>query len=127
MNRWKSTANILKDDNEVFDENWMDRDIVQRPPSVPWLLKRPPRVDEIDVWEIIVERGGPTGVYAAWCPHAEFYIVASRGRIMEEFSGWQANARLEAYLRQSGVDYPWEPDRVVPAFEPSSGLIVVGR
>lgn len=106
MARWKTTQNILTDLQEVFEENWMDRDTIQTPPTYPWPEKRPPRVEEIDIWEVITEGGGGLGVYAAWCPYAELYIVTLGKSIIEEFSGWQANARLEAWLQERNIHYP---------------------
>lgn len=111
MPRWKSTQQLIapQHDGEVFDLNWMDRDTVQMPPSPPWLEQRPPRVEEIDIWEVICEWSGLSGVYAAWCPHAELYIVTHEWRIVAEFSGRDANLRLERYLIQNGIPYPYTP------------------
>ena len=121
MPRWKSTQQIIapQHDGEVFNPNWMDRDTVQMPPSPPWLEQRPPRVDEIDIWEVICEWSGLSGVYAAWCPHAELYIVTDRWRIVAEFSGWAANQRLEQYLIAHNILYPKSPDLPVPEFQRS--------
>lgn len=108
MPRWKSTQNILKDYLEVFDENWMNYDRISQyaPPSPEWTGDRPMRVEDVDIWEVVTEMSGPIGVYAAWCPYGELYVVTNRGRIEQEFSGWKANERLERYLVQNGIPYP---------------------
>lgn len=49
---------------------------------------------------------GPVGVYSAWCPYEEYYIVTNGWRIVEEFSGWMANERLESYLIKHNINYP---------------------
>lgn len=127
MPRWKATEQILNlsKDGEVFDENWMnyDRIFQYMPDPTPWTEARPPRVEEIDIWEVITEMSGPIGVYAAWQPHAELYVVTSGWRIVAEFSGWQANKRLEEFLIANNVPYPKGPDAPQPLFEPR--MIVV--
>lgn len=125
MPRWKSTQQLLfvKYDGEVFDPNWMDYDSVQMPPHPAWTEKRPPRVEEIDIWEVISEWSGLSGVYAAWCPYAELYIVTHNWRIVQEFSGWNANKRLEEFLIANNIPYPKGPDAPTPEFVPS--MIVV--
>jgi hypothetical protein len=120
MPRWKATEQIinLHRDGEVFDENWMNYDSIFQymPDPTPWTETRPPRVEEIDVWEVITEIGGPVGVYAAWQPHAELYVVTHRWRIVQEFSGWNANARLEQFLIANNIPYPKGPDIPTPEF-----------
>jgi hypothetical protein len=80
-------------------------------------------VDEVDIWEVISEMSGPIGVYAAWQPHAELYIVTCGWRIVQEFSGWNANARLEKYLQANNIPYPKGPDAPVQEFVPSKLIL----
>jgi hypothetical protein len=111
MPRWKSSTNLLgvKKDGEVFDPNWLDNPYADMPPTVPWLENRPLRVEEVDIWEVIAERSGLCGVYAAWCPYAELYIVLENWSIVAEFSGIGANGRLEQYLISNQIPYPYQP------------------
>ena len=105
---WKTTEEILKGTlgKELFDPNWMNYNTVQTPPYYIWEETRPPRFEEVDIWEIITDTGG-CAVYAAWCPYAEFYLVASGdGRLIAEFSGENANERLEQYLIKNRIPYP---------------------
>lgn len=73
---FKSTYNILKkpDEDEVFDPNWMDSNTLILPKSKKWDYKRELKLEDIDVWEVIGEHG-TIGVYAAWEPYAEFYLI----------------------------------------------------
>jgi len=92
------------------------------PEATPWIEKRTPRIDEIEVWEVISEvsnGAGFVGVYAAWQPHAELYVVTHKWRIVEEFSGWNANKRLEAFLIANQIPYPQGPDEPIVEFSPS--------
>ena len=76
---FKSTYNILKkpDEDEVFDINWFDSPTLQLPPSPHWDYQREMTIEDVDIWEVLVENGGGVGVYAAWCPYAEFYLVTT--------------------------------------------------
>lgn len=125
--RWKTTEQIinLHRDGEVFDENWMNYDSIFQymPDPTPWTEARPPRVDEIDIWEVIMEMTGPVGVYAAYQPHAELYIVTREWRIVQEFSGWNANQRLENFLIANNIPYPKGPDSPEKDYEKK--LIIV--
>jgi hypothetical protein len=126
--RWKATEQILNlhKDGEVFDENWMnyDRIFQYMPDPTPWTENRSPRIDEVDIWEVITETSGPIGVYAAWQPHAELYIVTSNWRIVAEFSGWNSNNRLEEYLIANKIPYSKGSDVPVKEFESNKLLIV---
>lgn len=110
MPRWKETKQILalQNDGEVFDENWMNYDRISQyaPPSPQWSSDRPMRWEDVDIWEVITEMSGPIGVYAAWCPYDELYIITRGWKIEQEFSGWKANERLEQYLIQHNIPYP---------------------
>lgn len=121
MPRWKATEQLLSlsRDGEVFDENWMNYDRISQyaPPVIKWTGDRPMRVEDVDLWEVITEMSGPIGVYAAYMPYGELYIVTNGWRIIAEFSGWNANRRLEQFLVQHGIPYPKAPDAPVEAFE----------
>jgi hypothetical protein len=127
MPRWKATEQIinLHRDGEVFDPDWMNYDSIFQymPEPTPWTEARPPRVDEVDIWEVITEMSGPVGVYAAWQPHAELYVVTRGWRIVAEFSGWEANRRLEKYLQANNIPYPKGLDAPVQEFKASKLII----
>jgi hypothetical protein len=73
--RFKTTQNIFKDFGEHFDPNWMDSDSLILPPKKEWDYKRPMQIEDVDLWEVIYEQGGSVGVYAAYNPFAEFYMI----------------------------------------------------
>jgi hypothetical protein len=77
MATFKTTYNIFKKpwEDELWDDNWMNSDRVILPPRYDWDYARSLQLEDVDVWEVLYERGGGTGVYAAWCPYAEFYLV----------------------------------------------------
>jgi hypothetical protein len=79
MPQFKSTYNILKkvDADEVFETSWMDRDQIYLPPKVDWDYQREMKIEDVDIWEVLYHQGGSVGVYAAWMPYAEFYMITS--------------------------------------------------
>jgi len=113
MPRWKATEQILNlsKDGEFFDENWMNYDKLWQyaPKPIPWDENRSIRFEDVDLWEVITEESnnqGFFGVYAAYQPYAEYYIVTHKWSIVQEFEGWMANERLEKFLIEKKINYP---------------------
>ena len=87
---FKSTYNILKksDEDEVFDINWFNKPNMELPPSPKWDYQREMTIEDVDIWEVLVENGGGVGVYAAWCPYAEFYLVTTGSDFRNQWQGF---------------------------------------
>lgn len=103
---FKTTYNILKspDTDELFDPNWMDSDKLILPPKEDWDYKREMTIEDVDIWEQIYFSSGGTGLYAAWSPYAEFYLIINNvyynpscPNSIETFYGKRAGER--AYKR----------------------------
>ncbi len=77
MPQFRTTYNILtkSDEDELFDPNWMDSDKIILPPRVEWDYSRELQIEDVNIWEIIYQQGGGIGLYAAWDPFAEFYML----------------------------------------------------
>lgn len=107
--RFKSTANIFKDFGEVFESKWMDSNKIEVPPHPDWDYSRELQIDDIDIWEVIYEQGGGMGVYAAWCPNAEFYLVRTgwwnAPNDIETYYGAGANAKVQARMKELGIPF----------------------
>jgi hypothetical protein len=107
---FKSTYNILTApwEDEVFDPNWMDSDKLVLPPNPSWDYAREMKIEDVDIWEVLYEQGGGTGVYAAWCPYAEFYMFrvnTGAGSQIETFYGKDAQKRLIEKLNLYKIPY----------------------
>jgi len=104
--RWKSTHNIFTDFQEVFDENWMNYDTVQTPPRPDWDYARELQIEDVDIWEVIYEQSGGIGIYASWCPYAEFYLIRtgwkneSSGNAIETYYGAGANEAVQKRAKE---------------------------
>jgi hypothetical protein len=103
---FKSTYNILKrpDEDEVFDPNWMDSDTLILPPKKDWDYQRELIIEDVDIWEVIFEYSGGTGLYAAWNPYAEFFMFTYRNTV-ETFYGAGAQIRLKQHLEKLEIPY----------------------
>jgi hypothetical protein len=85
MPMFKSTQNIFKDvyNDEVFNENWMDSNKLILPNNKKWDYKKDLKIEDVGIWEIIYESGGGFGVYAAYDPYAEFYMIKPSWNLIE--------------------------------------------
>lgn len=106
---FKSTQNILKDFGEVFDSKWMSSDKLELPPTKEWDYSRELQIEDIDIWEVIYEQGGGVGIYAAWSPYAEFYIIRvgalkeGQGYGIETYYGPCSEKKVLARAKELGI------------------------
>jgi hypothetical protein len=98
--RLRSTKDIFKDHTEIstinFDESLSELDL---PLRKQWSYERNMQLEDVDVWEVIYEEAGGTGVYAAWEPYAEFYMLRLKDYTLEFFYGPGAQAFMLKYLK----------------------------
>jgi hypothetical protein len=105
---FKSTHNILKApwEDEVFDKNWMDSDKLILPSKKDWDYKKPLQIENVNIWEVIFERGGGWGLYASWDPYAEFYLLNMGPQGMETYYGAGVQKHLKKRLKELGLSVP---------------------
>ena len=89
---FRTTYQILTGEGEYFDPNWMDSDKLILPPRDYWDYQRELRVEDVNVWEMITEPWD-IGVYAAWDPYAEFYLIRFDKDYTNPNVDWQQNVR----------------------------------
>ena len=77
---YKTTHNILNKpwEDELFNENWMDHDLPYAPPTQDWKYDREMRLEDVEIWEEIYYKTGGIGLYAAYLPYAEFYMITGK-------------------------------------------------
>lgn len=102
---FKTTYNILVKpwEDESFDPNWMDSDKIKLPPKTDWDYSAELKVENVSLWEQIYSQGGGLGLYAAWDPYAEFYLITLPGYINKENSieTYYGSGALEAVKKRS--------------------------
>jgi hypothetical protein len=108
MPQFKSTHNIFNDfGDEVHNPNWMDSDKIILPPSPDWTYDRVMELEDVDIWEVIIERGGGVALYAAWMPYAEYYLLRHNwGQDLEAFYGRSVKSQLIHRLQELKIPYP---------------------
>ena len=109
--RFKTTQNIFKDMQEFFDPNWMDSNKLVLPPKSEWDYNRPMQIEDVDIWEVIYEQSGAVGIYAAYDPYAEFYMIRvgwfleSQGYGAEIYYGPGAMKKVMKRMDELGIPY----------------------
>jgi hypothetical protein len=102
--RFKSTQNIFKDFREVFETKWADSNKIEVPPHPNWDYSRELQIEDVDIWEVIYEASGGVGLYAAWCPYAEFYLLRTGWWNMpndiETYYGKGAQKKVQKRVRE---------------------------
>jgi len=105
---FRTTEQIFKG-GVYFDQNWSELPphFLNTPrPNSFWNSKKEIEVEDVDFWEVICETGGGNGVYAAYQPYAEIYLVRHDNIFLECFSGLNANLRAEKYCIKNNISYP---------------------
>lgn len=107
MPRWKTTQSLLSDDREYFDENWMNYESIDQysPKGKIWNEKRKIQFQDVDLWEIISEWGGPGGIYAAWSPYAHYFIVIHNYQLVHEFWGISGEKELQKFMKKNNIPF----------------------
>jgi hypothetical protein len=94
----------------IYDANVYDKPFLTLPPSPQWTYDREMVIEDVDIWEVIVEQGGGHGVYAAWCPYAEFYMLRYNHNIetfyQERPDGKPILPVVQKRLDELGMWYP---------------------
>jgi hypothetical protein len=85
------------------------------------------RIDDVDIWECLVEASGGIGIYAAHSPFAEFYLITTGWdfsdptyhdkHLTETYYGPNAQTKVFARAKQMGLNLAtydqWaEPDEL---------------
>jgi hypothetical protein len=107
---FKTTYNILtnSEEDELFNENWMDSNTLTLPPKINWDYKREMILEDVDIWEVIYQQSGGLGLYAAWSPYAEFYMITQdlfkiKNNSLEFFYGKKASEKAYKRAVQLGI------------------------
>ena len=104
--QFKSTRDIMTtpDQDEIFNINWMDSNKIILPPTSHWDYKKELKIENVNVWEVVCGGFNNFGIYAAWEPYAEFYLVYRPfPEYIETFYGPKAQKRLKKFMKENGI------------------------
>jgi hypothetical protein len=104
---FKTTSNIL---SKPWDNNYSNQ-IQELPLKEEWLKSSVPTFKDINTWEQIYYQPGNVGIYAAWSPFVELFIIvhdlflASEAGV-EVFAGGDASENARYRASQLGISIP---------------------
>jgi hypothetical protein len=124
---------VFKTTAEIFNTPWDNSfnavpyagSIASHPLRTDWLYSYgEPKLSDIEVWEQIYYQGGHVGVYAAWNPYVEFYMITYNLFMHESvgiktFYGKNAGSEVLRHAKMLGVDLPLN---TIPVREEESWL-----
>jgi len=98
---------------EIFQKKWeivnFDTAVNYPPPSEPWNKQERPNISDIEIWEQLYYQPGSIGIYAAWHPRYEFYMLVhdlfkNNEKTVEQF--WGPGAAYDVYKKAQklGID-----------------------
>jgi len=103
---------IFKTNKELFNVQTLTcGNNTNPPPRLDWNYSRPLKISDIEVWEEIYRQPGNVGIYAAWSPYAEFYILIHElffnfNQGIETFSGERAMSDIIKRSKEFDIDLP---------------------
>ena len=101
MPAFKTTRSIFNspwaEELEDFTTNLKNQPV---PPNSPWNESRQIELKDIKLWEQIYYSSGNIGIYAAWDPYAEFYMIVFNLLI-------NTPAGIEIYYGPTAADDVW--------------------
>jgi hypothetical protein len=120
MPQFRETSAIFTDQKtNIFDKDW---DIVNKPaffpPNSDWDYQRDMMIEDVNIWEVILEQSHGISLYAAWDPYAEFYmIVDGVSMSVEYFYGSKSSQKVFKRMKELGqnlaVSKAWvEPENM---------------
>jgi hypothetical protein len=102
---------IFKTTEEVFSKEWRDSaSFNMTPPATyEWNLDRKIIIEDIERWEQIYYSFGDLGIYSAWRPKSEFYIIVhdfflDDRQFVKTFFGDTAANEVYSYAKSYGID-----------------------
>jgi hypothetical protein len=106
--RFISTSDIK---NNSWSQRNYDKNFLLTPPSDPWNLNSDPDLEDIRVWEEIYYDPGIIGVYAAWDPYCEFYIIdypfiKDTDKRFLKFYGFESSDKIQKILKKYNIEIP---------------------
>ena len=124
---FRSTQDILKTaSDEVTRSSWFDSNKIQVPKTGKWDYKRELTVDDIDIWEAIYEDSWGLGIYGAYEPYAEFYMIKymdhAGSSVLDTFYGPGSQDKITKFMLERNLPFSthkvWVDDEDLWLFHP---------
>lgn len=107
---------IFKTTQYIFNNPWgaefdalIPTPTSSNPPKENWKETKPPKLSDIKLWEEIYYKTGEIGIYGAWDPYTNFYIIVHNLFIntsagIEIFSGDNADDEVWNRAKELGIE-----------------------
>lgn len=94
-----------------WEEPIFDSNSILLPAKTAWAEDRNISIKDVKVWEQIYFHKGTVGIYAAWDPYSDFYIIVYNLFLgselsIEEFRGVDAEDQVLSRAKDFGIDLP---------------------
>jgi hypothetical protein len=106
MPRFKTKYNVFENNDELYSEAIAKENGIYIPETWDWENNSQIAVEDVIIWECLFEQSGLSGIYAAWAPYEEFYIVTDRRVVVKEFFGASAKELVDEYCVAKGIPAP---------------------
>lgn len=105
---------VFKSLQHIFNNPWEDEldnnpsKAKFLPPKSTWDKEKKPTLKDINLWEQIYYKPGSIGIYAAWDPYVEYFIIVHNLYInttfgIEEFKGHDAETNVKSRAKEFNI------------------------
>lgn len=70
---FRTTKEILSNESLLNDQSTVTS--TQLPPRLDWDYAKKIKLKDVELWDEIYRQPGNIGIYVAWSPYAEFYMI----------------------------------------------------
>lgn len=102
---------VFKSSTEIFSSRWqINQGTLDPPKKYEWLSSKEPDFEDIDFWEELYVQEGNIGVYAAWSPYVEIFLLVHYSvfpiKCYEVFQGQDAQEQVISRLGDFDIILP---------------------
>jgi hypothetical protein len=106
MPRFKTKYNVFENNDELYSEAIAKENGIYIPETWDWNEPSHIAIDDVVIWECLFEQSGLSGIYAAWAPYEELYIVTKHRVVVKEFFGPSAKELVDKYCVANSIPVP---------------------
>jgi hypothetical protein len=107
---------VFKTTDEILNNLWkISNQVEDLPARHEWLKSKNIEFSDITMWEEIYFQPGNIGIYAAWSPYAELYVITyNLINCIDVFSGENAGVNVYRKANSLGIKLPINTVWVAP-------------
>lgn len=135
MPLYRTNQDIFKTGGEEVPEaHWFDNEkVIYTPKKGKWDYKRELRVDDVEIWESIYEDSWGLGIYAAYEPYAEFYMIKYVDHyglsVLDTFYGPGSQDKIIKFMVENNIPFStkkvWVEDEDLWLYHPSDDKKII--